>query len=534
MLFKKQYIISASGDRTIKIWENGTCIKTIVAHEESVRSLLDFELFGFASCSNDNRIKIWSDDGDLISELNDHSSSVFSMAVCPNGNWISGSEDGTVKIWCQENCIQTLVQPSCVWSVGCLANGDIVSACENGSLYVWSKDPDAHCSLVEIEANNKAYNDYIAALMTQSSMQKSRIGDKEYDVVVDVDLGDGVPPIKLGFNNNDDPYQVAQNFIIQHELPQDYLDTIAQFIIKNSKSRTIEPEFKGVLDPLTSRESFTDTSEPASKYFPQQTLFLYGTGKPDAILSKLTELNNKITEEEPMKAIPDQEFLKIQAVILKLKSNDKSLIFCSEEVDLLFQYTRNWPIDKVYPLLDLIRFGLSFEDFGNYLPDDFLAILLKTFTETIPVNQRLSLACLSNCLKWEKLRLNILENYETILQLLARLKSATSKTLKDTLAIFILNISLYLHTLPDNRELVNASLIFCSEMLHIVDENDLIMRYLVALGTFVFNNTINIKIQGIQELESTLELVSRREDKDVKNCALDLIKAIKTIKKFLH
>lgn len=58
---------------------------------------------------------------------------------------------------------------------------------------------------------------------------------KEYDFVFNVDIDDNAKPLKLPYNVNQDPWHVAQAFIHQHELPQDYLSNVANFIITNTK-----------------------------------------------------------------------------------------------------------------------------------------------------------------------------------------------------------------------------------------------------------------------------------------------------------
>ena len=40
--------------------------------------------------------------GKLISTLNGHTSYVYSVAILPNGNIVSGSYDKTIKIWNSE------------------------------------------------------------------------------------------------------------------------------------------------------------------------------------------------------------------------------------------------------------------------------------------------------------------------------------------------------------------------------------------------------------------------------------------------
>lgn len=56
---------------------------------------------------------------------------------------------------------------------------------------------------------------------------------KEYDFVFDIDVDEG-KVLKLPYNRDQDPYTVAQKFIHDHDMPQVYLDQIANFIYKNA------------------------------------------------------------------------------------------------------------------------------------------------------------------------------------------------------------------------------------------------------------------------------------------------------------
>lgn len=63
--------------------------------------------------------------------------------------------------------------------------------------------------------------------------EKVTYNGKEYDYVFTVDA-ETETPLKLPYNLDEDPWIVAQRFIHEHKLPQDYLDNVAKFIIKNS------------------------------------------------------------------------------------------------------------------------------------------------------------------------------------------------------------------------------------------------------------------------------------------------------------
>lgn len=72
-----------------------------------------------------------------------------------------------------------------------------------------------------------------------SSGRKVSHQGKDYDFVFDVDITDGAPPLKLPFNLDQNPYDVAQRFIAENELPVTYLDQVANFILTNTQGATL-------------------------------------------------------------------------------------------------------------------------------------------------------------------------------------------------------------------------------------------------------------------------------------------------------
>ena len=83
------YILSASRDKTIKMWEvaTGYCVKTYTGHREWVRMVrilpgLDGSLM--ASCSNDQTIRVWSSETkECKMELREHDHVVECIAWAP-------------------------------------------------------------------------------------------------------------------------------------------------------------------------------------------------------------------------------------------------------------------------------------------------------------------------------------------------------------------------------------------------------------------------------------------------------------------
>lgn len=59
----------------------------------------------------------------------------------------------------------------------------------------------------------------------QSSGKRLYNGE-EYDYVFSVDIQDGVPPLKLPYNIDEDPWHAAQKFIHRNGLSQMFLDQV--------------------------------------------------------------------------------------------------------------------------------------------------------------------------------------------------------------------------------------------------------------------------------------------------------------------
>ena len=65
----------------------------------------------FASAGNDAVVRLWTLDGRQVRELQGHENFIYSLAALPNGQLVSSSEDRTVRIWDDKQCIQTITHP---------------------------------------------------------------------------------------------------------------------------------------------------------------------------------------------------------------------------------------------------------------------------------------------------------------------------------------------------------------------------------------------------------------------------------------
>ena len=101
----KEYCISASRDKTIKLWDavGGVCIFTFTGHDNWVRALCEHPNGKFiVSCSDDKSIRLWDLKTGLCQKklLNSHEKFVVAISMSPKCKLLaSGSNDLTIKIW---------------------------------------------------------------------------------------------------------------------------------------------------------------------------------------------------------------------------------------------------------------------------------------------------------------------------------------------------------------------------------------------------------------------------------------------------
>ncbi|RPD66480.1 phospholipase A-2-activating protein [Lentinus tigrinus ALCF2SS1-7] len=311
--------LTGSADNTIKLWKQHKNVRTYPGHTQAVRGLALITDIGFASCSNDSEIRIWTMEGDCVYTLSGHTNFVYSLSVLPNGDIVSSSEDRTVRIWRDGECAQSIVHPAVsVWSVSTMPNGDIVTGCSDKVVRVFSAAEERWASVEELKAFDDAVaaqalpkdqvgdvkksdlpgpealsqpgkkpgevkmikrNDNVEAHQWDSgSGTWQKIGDvvdavgsgrkqlyqgREYDYVFDVDVQEGVPPLKLPYNANENPYNAAQRFLQNNDLPLSYLDEVVRFIEKNTAGATIGTGAQ-MSDPYTGASRYQAAPAPAA------------------------------------------------------------------------------------------------------------------------------------------------------------------------------------------------------------------------------------------------------------------------------
>ena len=138
-------LASGSADHTIKLWhlQTGQEIATLTGHNKSVLSLaISPNSHILASSSADHTIKLWNiQTGQLLHTLTDHRKSVLCLGISTDGRILaSGSADRTTKLWnlSTGELIHSFQKEGMVFSVDFHPSKPIlVTASSNRTLKVW-------------------------------------------------------------------------------------------------------------------------------------------------------------------------------------------------------------------------------------------------------------------------------------------------------------------------------------------------------------------------------------------------------------
>lgn len=150
LVYDAKLILTACADKIIRVFDiNGKTLGAIKGHTDVVRCFCKLPAghwsgAAFASAGNDEIIRLWTLEGQQMGELEGHNAYIYNLAILPNGDIVSSSEDRTVRVWRDGICIQTITHPAIsIWTVAaCPETGDIVSGASDNIIRVFSRDSE--------------------------------------------------------------------------------------------------------------------------------------------------------------------------------------------------------------------------------------------------------------------------------------------------------------------------------------------------------------------------------------------------------
>lgn len=398
--------LTASADRTIRLWKGDKEIQRFVGHTDVVRKLLLLPGNKFASASNDGTIRIWSLSGEVLATLTGHTSFVYDLGLLSNGDLVSCGEDRTLRVWSlQTNEVLQAITLPCisVWCLAVLPNDDVVVGSSDNALRVFTRSAERVAPEWQLEEFAASVRESAIAEQGVDDLKRTdipgyealdspgkqegavimvknpagvieahqwlagewiKIGDvvgsaggldgkkeyngKQYDYVFDVDVEDGKPALKLPYNSNESPYTAAERFLADNELPALYLQEVVQFIEKNTAGVSLEQTQEAVNPYADTRvtDPCADARPKAPSILPQKTLITYKDFVADRLIRGLTKFNG---EEEHK--FTESELASLQSILSSLNSK-QALQIINEYVPRI---TANWTSAHQLVGYDLLR-----------------------------------------------------------------------------------------------------------------------------------------------------------------------------------
>ncbi|KAJ3027276.1 UNVERIFIED_CONTAM: hypothetical protein HDU68_004141 [Siphonaria sp. JEL0065] len=570
-------ILTASADKTIKLWKDGKCVRTLTGHTDAVRALAPLDRVGFISASNDATIRVWSYDGDCLAELSGHTSFVYGLAVLPDGvGFASCGEDRTVRIWTADDsalykCVQTIQHPcTSVWCVTVLPNGDVASGGSDGVVRVFTTNDERVATLEQV----KEFDDAVAKQQIPSNQvgdvdksklpgleallvpgkpdqvimvrngnlveahqfngaegqwvkvgevvdavgggRKQMYGGREYDYVFDIDIGAG-QNLKLPYDNSENPYMAAQRFIDTHELNQDFLDQIANFVIQNAKPTTLGEEVNNnFVDPFTGAGRYVPGSapQPGSENLFPGVFSTFATINCKGVKTKIGQLNGD-SQKIDGRVLSADELSAVNS-LLNLIEGGKEKVSSSlndRYWGAVSKIAYEWPEAVRFPGIDLIRITILYSaaplSFGG---SDLLPKLLhsadlaNSFTQIgNETNKMLVLRAVANLVGTKEGAEYLYKNRQSVVDVLGyKWSLSKNANLRLAVAAVFLNLTIVLKEKKDDSFSFDL-LTHLTEFLS--SETDVENEYciLIALGTLLKDNNVAQEAAGLVDIKSVLK-----------------------------
>lgn len=364
--------------------------------------------------------------------------------------------------------------------------------------------------------------------------QKSHYKGKMYDFVFDVELefGGGLKTFKLPYNKGDNPYYAAQQFIWDNDLSQHHLEQIARFVMDNSGQgqEDISPQMIGA-DPFTGhqRETFvakrpgseatTNVSSPyaqeelkhqkeleereiqkKAKHFPGG-IKIFDQANYDGILKKLNEFNTAIQQsQDSFLALTNDESKSLAALCSFLKAAQGEKVNNSHIA--IVEKMLNWPIEKVFPAVDLFRLLILTNNVANYYSELYkngsniltrIVSLCFNPTTTYSALKMLGFRALANMFYTSQLKFIITKHAQIVLDNAAKSVELDNLNMRSAYSYFLLNLSVNLYTNTQSDTLKEKLLSLTIQGIPNETDQNILYDMLVATGTLLTGATDSIK-----------------------------------------
>jgi phospholipase A-2-activating protein len=98
--------------------------------------------------------------------MSGHVGFIFCNAMLPSGNYVSGGDDKTAKVWKNGEATDSMPHTNTVWDIACNAAGDIITAGADCYIRIFTANElrlasveDRQAYIAECEASDKPANE---------------------------------------------------------------------------------------------------------------------------------------------------------------------------------------------------------------------------------------------------------------------------------------------------------------------------------------------------------------------------------------
>ncbi|KAG0631249.1 hypothetical protein M758_1G238100 [Ceratodon purpureus] len=485
-------IVSASHDGSVRLWAlSGEQLLEFVGHTAIVYSVASHSSGDIASGSEDGFAKIWR--GGVCVQSIEHPGCVWDVAFLPNGDLVTACSDGVARVWTREKKLYAPAEE--MEAFVSLVSSRKTAAKTVGGVKVEDlpgvealEEPgtkNGQTRIVREGTSGVAYswnlNEYKWEKVGEvvdgpgNSAEAKTLHGVTYDYVFDVDIGDGLPTRKLPYNVGDNPYDIADKWLEDEGLSPGYRQQVVEFILQNTGNAAATTGFDpNYVDPYTGANAYvpgqqarqpqtsrsaaptpvTSTpSTPVYKHVPMKGMLFFDTAQFEGITKKLTEFSAAWAAEEAHKelALSQADTLRIQAMIATLKETSRyhASSFADVDFKLLTKMALQWPVENIFPVLDLMRMMLlhpqcaaHFANEATTGNDVLLEALRRATGEPVLIPNLLTSARVAvNAFKNSALRNWSAKNRSEILDLFSGCCASMNKNVRLAFVTLVLNYS---------------------------------------------------------------------------------------------
>ncbi|KAJ7285528.1 hypothetical protein O6H91_Y327400 [Diphasiastrum complanatum] len=230
-------------------------------------------------------------------------------------------------------------------------------------------------------------------------------------------------------------------------------------------------------------------------------MLVFDTAQFDGIGKKIIEFNASLQVEEPTTAVlKENDVARLKAIILVLKdtSHYHASSFADADFNLLTAILCSWPIQCLFPVLDLLRMMLLHPQAARWYSQeaekgrDVLidAIRKATAAPIVAANQLTSARVVVNCFRHSTLKAWTIKHRSEILDIFSECSNSSNRNVRFAYATLVLNYAVLLTEATDEEGQLQALSAAMENAGPQESDVEVQFRALVAIGTLIHKGSV--------------------------------------------